>query len=368
MPSFSLPRLVGVGTVGLLAVALAACGDSAVGPGRRLDRGVVSDEVNAIFLPTFDSLAVRSARLEVQLQALAAAPSAGALAAAQTTWRAVRQSYEFGEAFSFGPIETDNIDPDVDTWPVDVNGIQSLIANPSVLTTAYITSLPTTLKGFHAVEYVLFGDPSAPTTAASLTPGQLTYLVAAGQDLANNLANLQAAWLPSAGDYAGAVLTAGEPSSAYSSEQAVMQQIVTQMATQPAQFIYKLQQPVYTDSSIYEESRFSDNTLADIANNLAGTEAMYVGSISLTGNSGLGSIIRANDPTLDATVRAQFAAAAAAIAAITPTFDHALHADPSAILTAANASLSLQKTMLQLVAPALGVGHAGPLGGQPDND
>jgi uncharacterized iron-regulated protein len=164
------------------------------------------------------------------------------------------------------------------------------------------------------------------------------------------------------------VLNAGHGTSAYSSQSAVMQDIVTQMATQPAQFIYKIAQPLATDSSIYEESRFSDNTLADIESNLAGTAALYDGDPSSGSNRGLGEIVAADDPALDQTVRAQFAEAAAAMAKITPSFDVALHADPAALQVAAQASLNLQKTMINLVAPLLGVGHAGPLGGQPDND
>jgi putative iron-regulated protein len=362
--TFAAPRAVAV----LLSLSLAACGDTAVGPGTRMDRGVIANEVTDVFLPNIDSLAARGARLNVDLNALAAAPTDAALATAQAAWRLTRQSYEFGEAFSFGPIETDGIDPAVDTWPVDIAGIQELTQTPALLNTPYIASLPTTLKGFHGVELVLFGPPGTPTTVTNLTPGQLAYLVAAGQDLSNELSDLEIAWTPSSGNFAGTVLSAGQSGSAYSSETAAMQDIVTQMATQPAQFIYKLQEPVATDSSIYEESRFSDNTLADIQNNLAGTAAMYYGGLTPTTNKGLGSIVRANDPTLDATVRQQIIEAANAINAITPSFDVALHTDPALLTAAAQASLNLQTTMINLVGPLLGVGHAGPLGGQPDND
>jgi uncharacterized iron-regulated protein len=304
----------------------------------------------------------------MDINALAAAPSASGLAAAQTDWKLTRSSYEFGEAFSFGPIETDGIDPAVDTWPVDVTGITSLIDGPDVLTSQFIASLPVTLKGFHAVELLLFGAPGTPTTAAALTPRQLQFLVAAGQDLSNELTALKTAWSPTGGNFVTQVLDAGQTGSAYSSQAAVMQDIVTQMATQPAQVIYKLAQPLMTDSSIYEESRFSDNTLADLQSNVAGTAALYFGSTSPGSGSGLGALVAADDPALDATVRAQFAEVEAQLALITPSFDVALHANPAALQHAEQAALSLQKTMINLVAPLLGVGNAGPLGGQADND
>lgn len=352
----------------LVALPLAGCNDTAVGPGQKLTRGVIADEVTSVFLPNIDSLAARGARLNADLDALAAAPSAATLATAQADWKLTRASYEFGEAFSFGPIETDGIDPAVDTWPVDIAGIDAIIGGTDSLSVAYIDALPVTLKGFHAVELVLFGAPGASTTAASLTPRGLEYLVVAGQDLSNELTSLQTAWSTTGGNFASQVLDAGQSSSAYSSTSAVMQDIVTQMATQPAQVIYKLQQPLTTDSSIYEESRYSDNTLGDIENNIAGTAAMYFGSRTFGANTGLGSIVRANDPTLDATVRAQIATAQARIALIEPSFDTALHTNPALLQNAENAVLTLQKTMINLVAPMLGVGNAGPLGGQGDND
>lgn len=353
---------------GVIALVLSACGDTATGPGQAMTAGVIADEVNHVMLPNIDSLAVRGERLASHIDAFAAAPTPAGLAAAQADWKAARASYEYGEAFSFGPIATDGIDPAVDTWPVDIPGIGALIAGPDSLTPSFIGGLPVTLKGFHAAELMLFGEPGAPPPANGFTARQLEYLVAAGHDLSNELSALRTAWSPAGGNFAGQVLDAGRSGSAYSSQGAVMQDIVTQMATQPAQFIFKISQPLGTDSSIYEESRFSDNTLADIESNIAGTAALYYGAPSSGSNRGLGAIVAANDPALDATVRAQFAEAESAMAKITPSFDVALHADPASLHAAAQASLSLQKTMINLVAPLLGVGHAGPLGGQPDND
>jgi putative iron-regulated protein len=354
--------------VATAALLLTGCNDIAVGPSPRLTNQVIADEVNNVFLPNFDSLATRGTRLSADINALVAAATPNALAAAQADWKLARASYEFGEAFSFGPIQTDGIDPAVDSWPVDVSGINTLIAGTDPITTESIHALPTTLKGFHAVEFVLFGPSGAPTTATSLTARQLEFLLAAGQDLSNELTALRTAWDPAQGNFAAQVLNAGRSGSAYSSQNAAMQDIVTQMSTQPAQVIYKLSQPLTTDSSIYEESLFSDNTLGDIQSNIAGTAALYFGGSSSMSRGGLSTIVAASDPALDATVRAQFAEATAKLALIVPSFNTALQSDPVLLQNAEQAVLSLQKTMINLVAPLLGVGSAGPLGGQSDND
>jgi putative iron-regulated protein len=349
------------------SVLVAACHTDSTGPGNLNYTSIVAGVVTTVVVPTYDSLGARSARMASAIAALAANPTDSALHTAQTIWKSARANFEFNEAFEFGPIETLGVDPAVDTWPIDEAGIDAIIASSDTLTPTFIDGLTTTLKGFHGVEYILFGINGS-TTAASLTPRQLQYLVAASQDVANETALLVTAWSPSGGNYIGAVLTAGQPSSPYATTSGPREDLVSQMISQPGQIAYKFTQPLATDSSIYEESLYSDNTLGDIESNIAGVAAVYYGGDAASPGHGLGALVAAKDPTLDATVRSELATATAAIAAIQPTFNIALHQDPSALQAAAQATLTLQTTMINLVGPLLGNGNPGPLGPQPDND
>jgi putative iron-regulated protein len=68
-------------------------------------------------------------------------------------------TYHLGatEAWLFGPVEQNNIDPRIDTWPVDFNALDAILANNDELTDTYIDGLEDALKGFHPIEYVLWG-------------------------------------------------------------------------------------------------------------------------------------------------------------------------------------------------------------------
>ncbi|MBX6333331.1 MAG: hypothetical protein IRY91_15905, partial [Gemmatimonadaceae bacterium] len=164
-------------------LAVAACSESVTAPVPPAPTGLIAQLVADVYLPTFDSLDVRCARLADALQQLADAPSESTLARAQDAWRDARVPYERNEAFAFGPIETAGFDPRMDTWPVDVAGIDALIGGSTPLTRATIDQLDGTLKGFHAIEYVLFGL-GGHTTVDALTPRALEYVAAAGASLA----------------------------------------------------------------------------------------------------------------------------------------------------------------------------------------
>ena len=112
----------------LTGIIAAACSKSVTAPLPAAPANVITGIVDGVYLPTLDSIAVRAAMLDTALDALAAAPTNGTLTAAQDAWRAVRKWYERNEGFPFGPLETEGFDPARDTWPVDVAGIDSLLA------------------------------------------------------------------------------------------------------------------------------------------------------------------------------------------------------------------------------------------------
>jgi uncharacterized iron-regulated protein len=72
-------------------------------------------------------------------------------------WKDVRSTWEQSEAFLFGPVATNNIDPSTDTWPVDYNALDSLSNTGNAFTQSYLNTLGDELKGYHPSEYLLWG-------------------------------------------------------------------------------------------------------------------------------------------------------------------------------------------------------------------
>jgi uncharacterized iron-regulated protein len=346
-------RAISLATIVSALALLAACNDSVTAPVLGAPSSLVTSVVENVYLPTFDSLATRAERLSAALDALEASPTASTLGAAQDAWRATREMYERNEGFAFGPLITSEYDPNMDTWPIDRAGIDALVSGNGSITKEEIDGEDGTRKGFHGIEYILFSDNNS-TTATSLTSGQLAYLSAAGEALASVASALDEAWKPSGGNFAGQLETAGDGASVYASVGAALSELVSGMI-EPTDEVpnSKIALPLSSGDSYFEESAFSDNTISDLKNDLHGSYAVYTGSFSGDAN-GIGSLVAGQSPALDAQVRAQYAAAFAALDAVGPSFDDALHENPAALRTAQQAILTLNHTLVNQVAPIAG--------------
>ncbi|HEY5220130.1 MAG TPA: imelysin family protein [Gemmatimonadaceae bacterium] len=338
----------------LALAAIAACSDSVTAPVAPAPADAISQIVSQIYLPTLDSIFVRAARLDTAIVALVGAPSSVTLQTAQDAWRATRVEYERNEGFAFGPLVTGGYDPAMDTWPVDVAGIDALLASGAPLDRASIDVLDGTLKGFHGLEYILFGLNGG-TTPDALTPRDLAYLTGAGASLANEAAGLHSAWATSGGNYAAQLLHSGTSQSVYVSTAAALQEIVGGIIDPVDEVASsKIGLPLQTGSSEYEESRFSDHTIIDLHNNINGAYRVYLGGDSGTVGSGISSLIAAQNPAVDRTVRQQFDAALSALNAIGPSFDATLHTHPELLRAAQQALLRLEQTLTLRVVPLTG--------------
>jgi putative iron-regulated protein len=353
IPSVRIRRAPRAAAALFAFAALAACNDSVTAPVLGAPTSIVSTIVENVYLPTFDSLNVRAARLSQALDALAAAPTDENLVAAQDAWRTTREMYERNEGFAFGPLITNEYDPNMDTWPIDRSGIDALVAGNSSITQGEIDVEDGTLKGFHGIEYILFGDGHS-ATAASLTAGQRSYLSAAGKSLAAVALALDEAWSPTGGNFGGQLVTAGGGSSVYVSVGAALQEIVSGLI-EPTDEVpnSKIALPLSSGDTYFEESAFSDNTLSDLKNDLHGAYAAYTGSFTGDAN-GITILVAGQSPALDQQVRAQFVAAFAALDAVGPSFDDALHENPAALRAAQQAILTLNHTLVNRVAPIAG--------------
>jgi uncharacterized iron-regulated protein len=150
-------------------------------------------------------------------------------------------------------------------------------------------------------------------------------------------------------------MRAGSPQSNYVSTAAALQEIVGGIIDPVDEVASsKIAAPLQTDSSEYEESRFSDHTIIDLHNNITGAYRVYLGGDSGTVGSGVSRLVAAQNPALDGTVRAQFDRALDALNAIGPSFDEALHQHPELLRAAQQALVQLEATLTDRVVPLTG--------------
>ena len=187
-----ISRLVPLlGAAALSATIASACSpQSEAAP---TDQEVSSALVNDVVLPSYKTLVGATEKLNKALEKLVDDPTSANLDAARAEWKAARKTWERTETWAYGPAETDDFDPNLDDWPVSTKELAEALSEKD-FTADKFDDLDTTGRGFHGIEYVLFGGGDKPVEAADLTTQQLAYLKVAGADLEKNAKGLLAAW------------------------------------------------------------------------------------------------------------------------------------------------------------------------------
>lgn len=293
-------------------------------------------------------------------------------------WKNSRKSWELSEAFLFGPAATHNIDPHIDSWPLDKVAMDALLADIRNGKDWKIDNHGGYgLLGFHAIEYVLFeltadGKQSRPHNPANYTAEELTYLVAVAEDLRNQCVLLEACW---AGDdaisdekqeilaeaelgygerYGWMMKNAGKPGSLFITFQAVAEEIIQgcmDIADEVGKT--KIGRPHLGSSGNdedrnYIESPYSLNSIEDFQDNIRSIRNSYCGTEN--GDASISDYVKSVNPTLDTEVRNAIENAIATIGQIPEPFKlHAAGQEATAAMNACDAlNTSLSKVMVEL--------------------
>jgi predicted lipoprotein len=319
-----------------LAVILPACSndDPIEPPAPDADYSqVLSVYSQTVVVPTYEDLATKAAALNVAAAALAADPTSQAkLDAAAAAWVTTREPWESSEAFLFGPAAFLSLDPSLDSWPVDRQQLNSVLASGLSLTPTFIAQgLGPALRGFHTIEYLLFRD-GAPRVVGNVTTRELEYLVSVTQVLADDAALLFEEWDTG---FASEFANAGHSGSRYQTQGDALLEIIEGIIAIADEVANgKIADPFDQQNVELVESQFSWNSLTDFRHNIGSTWNAYTGGYHLgTDGSGLDQVVRSRDAQLDDRIQAEIQDAMAAIAAIPEPFRNNL--DQTALIVAA---------------------------------
>lgn len=131
---------------------------------------VVDQYVDNVVLPTYKSLKDNNEALYNAVIAFQKNPSNDGFQKCADAWIAARQPWESSEAFLFGPVDNKGLDPNMDTWPLDLAGIVKVFNNASWADLEYSDNASDDevesaqgLRGFHTLEYLIYKDGKART-------------------------------------------------------------------------------------------------------------------------------------------------------------------------------------------------------------
>ena len=195
-----------------------------------LEGEVLTDFSNQLVNPNYVDIQAKANVMLNAASTLIATTNDANLLATRTAWINTRAAWESCEGFLFGPVEDFNYDPTMDDWPVNKVDLDSLLASKNPLTVSDIDPLPTTLKGFHAIEYIIFGVGST-KKAADITGREKVYLASLTQSLYNTTTQLRNSWdVTQPNNFTVQVTTAGKGSTRFTTRQAFFLTLVGSMS------------------------------------------------------------------------------------------------------------------------------------------
>ena len=335
----------------VVGVLLVSCQESDEPKAKQLDpeqTALVKQFVEGVIVPTYKSLADDAIELSGICQELMKNPSQELVNKACQKWVSARAYWELSEAFLYGAAGDYNIDPHIDSWPLQKNQLDNVLQNKKLLDelkeegadATGFSSLGYGLLGFHAVEYIIFRD-GEPRKVAEITEPERIYNAAVAEDLARQTTRLEASWagidkvtadkkktleeaelLPTL-DYGQLMIAAGEQgNSAYKSQKDALVQIL-QGASDISDEVgnTKITDPVNSGNVLDVESWYSWNSIEDFTDNLRSVRNAYYGSLDETvHNHSLATYMAKQHPELDKEIRSAIDNAIKTVAAMPAPF------------------------------------------------
>lgn len=190
-----LVALTGTGT------AMMGCSEENSDPtGNELNeqqQAVLGNYVNAVVVPTYRNLADAAILLAEDCSNLS---TQAQVDKACRDWKAARQYWELSEAFLFGAAADYNIDPHIDSWPLDLTQLSQVLKAGNIEDRIDAGTAGYGLLGFHAIEYVIFQEGSTGTASnrnrqlSTITEAEKVFAAAVSQDMMAQCVRLEAAW------------------------------------------------------------------------------------------------------------------------------------------------------------------------------
>jgi putative iron-regulated protein len=287
-----------------------------------LETEVIQDFTNDLVFYRYSSLLNACVTMQSSIATLVNQTTDANLAQSKLDWKNLRSDWEQSEGFLIGPVESKDYDPNTDTWPTDYIQMDSLLGSENPLSTDDVKNLSQSLRGYHPLEYMLWGEGGS-RTPSNFTAREKLYMTSLISDiLSNNVQPLYNDWFLGSDNYQAQVLTAGKGSTEFSTRQAlflniqsVMSDICNEVGTS------KMYEPFVTRDSSITESPYSGNTLIDFKSNIMGLQQVYMG---LNGGKGLKDLVDAKNLQLDQKIQAAINAALNSFDQITVRYEVAI--------------------------------------------
>lgn len=261
---------------------------------------VVNNLTDNIVMSNYNYMEETAKKLVETTKELQADVTIANLRRAQEAWRESRIGFEVAEAHLFGPVVSLGVDPALDSWPLDTEqmafsaNIAKGIEGKDL--EKFVTSLNENVTGYHAVEYVLFGEENN-KKPEDFTETELAYLVLLANIIEEKSVELKTAWLEETEDagaaYAPLIKASADGNDVYADTKSALEEYVSGMITivdevGTGKLIDPMGDSISTANPMLVESQYSWNSSTDFFWDVAGVWQIWYGDFAITGNEGLG--------------------------------------------------------------------------------
>lgn len=302
-------------------------------------------------LAAYDAAIESATSMERAIEAFLTDPTEDSLQGAREAWVAARDDYGPTEAFRFynGPIDDDDgPEGQINAWPMDeayvdyVEGdreagiINDAQGFPEITAQALReaneeggeTNVST---GWHAIEFLLWGQdlsddgpgdrPVSDYTSSQTADRRSTYLRVTTGQLLEDLAAVRDEWAVDGGEYRATFLS--DPDQALENILRGMGALnVSELAGE------RMAVALETQDQEDEHSCFSDNTNADVVNNIKGVRMVYTAEFPGVSGPSIQDLLAKTDAELAGTLLAEIDATLADAEAFPATFETMIAGEP----------------------------------------
>lgn len=266
---------------------------------------ILTNYISQVVVPTYKSLADAAILLAEDCEDLA---SQAAVDKACNDWVEARKYWELSEAFLFGAAADYNIDPHIDSWPLDLTQLDEVLRAGNIEERIEAGTAGYGLLGFHAVEYVIFKEGSTGDAKnrhrdyTTITEPEAAFAAAVAADMRDQCVRLEAAWagmdkisaakkaileeaeLEPSLNYGEMLINAGMAGNAkYKTQAAAFEEILvgaSDIANEVGNT--KMADPMASHQWSDVESPHSWNSVADFIDNIRSVRNAYYGSLDGT--------------------------------------------------------------------------------------
>ncbi|MGM9802910.1 MAG: imelysin family protein [Muribaculaceae bacterium] len=274
------------------------------------NEAILSTYVNSVVIPTYHSLADAAILLAQDCEDLS---SQEKVDQACSHWIEARKYWELSEAFLFGAAADYNIDPHIDSWPLDLGQLDAVLKAGDIEQRIEAGTAGYGLLGFHAVEYVIFKEGSTGDKDnrnrdyTTISEAEAAFAAAVAADMRDQCVRLEAAWAGTSSisssklqmlseadlmpttNYGERIIAAGiAGNTKYKTQASAFEEIIvgaSDIANEVANT--KISDPMDSHQWSDVESPHSWNSVADFADNIRSVRNAYYGTLdgSISNNS-----------------------------------------------------------------------------------